>query len=143
MKKLLFIFVLLVTYAFGALNLQTASEAELMSIKGIGVKRAAAIIQYRKTHKIKDANDLKNIKGIDTQIVSNVENDVRNKSRKKVNANKKRTYKRDNTNLSKIKKDKAEKKLKDKKDRAEKKQKNKKEKAKKKLKEKKEKAAKK
>ncbi len=66
-----------------AINLNTASKEELMSIKGIGAKKAEAIIKYRKTHKIKSAEDLKNIKGIGDNIVNNVKKGIKNKSPKK------------------------------------------------------------
>ncbi|WP_390824777.1 ComEA family DNA-binding protein [Arcobacter lacus] len=72
MKKIVALFVLCGTLVFGAINLQTASKEELMSIKGIGEKKAEQIIEYRKTNTIKSADDLKNIKGFGDNIVSNV-----------------------------------------------------------------------
>lgn len=72
MKKIVALFALCGTLVFGAINLQTASKEELMSIKGIGEKKAEQIIEYRKTNTIKSADDLKNIKGFGDNIVSNV-----------------------------------------------------------------------
>ena len=60
------------SFLFAALDLQTASKQELMAIKGIGAKKAEKIISYRKTNKIKSADDLKNIKGFGPGIISNV-----------------------------------------------------------------------
>ncbi len=57
-----------------AIDFNTASKAELMKVKGIGPKKAEAIIQYRKTHKIKSINDLKNIKGFNSKTISKIKN---------------------------------------------------------------------
>ena len=46
-----------------------------MGIKGIGDKKADAIIEYRKTTTIKSADDLKNIKGFGDSIVNNIKSD--------------------------------------------------------------------
>ncbi|BAK74640.1 MAG: ComEA family DNA-binding protein [Arcobacter sp.] len=76
MKKIVALFALCGSLLFGAINLQTASKEELMSIKGIGEKKAEQIIEYRKTNKIKSPEDLKNIKGFGDSIVTNVEKNV-------------------------------------------------------------------
>ncbi|WP_422158254.1 ComEA family DNA-binding protein [Aliarcobacter butzleri] len=77
MKKIVALFALCGTLVFGAINLQTASKEELMSIKGIGEKKAEQIMEYRKTNTIKSADDLKNIKGFGDNIVANVkENNI-------------------------------------------------------------------
>jgi len=57
---------------FAAVNLQTASKDELMSIKGIGPVKADQIMKYRKSNKISSANDLQNIKGFGPGIIANV-----------------------------------------------------------------------
>ena len=61
-----------ISFVFASINLQTASKQELMSIKGIGPKKAQQIIKYRKTNTIKSADDLKNIKGFGEKLISNV-----------------------------------------------------------------------
>lgn len=77
MKKIFGLIALCGTFLFGAINLQTASKEELMSIKGIGEKKAEQIMEYRKTNTIKSAGDLKNIKGFGDNIVANVkENNI-------------------------------------------------------------------
>jgi len=50
MKKILFFMALSVSFLFSAINLQSASKDELMCIKGIGPKKAEAIIKYRKAN---------------------------------------------------------------------------------------------
>ena len=77
MKKIVALLMLCVSFMFAAINLQTATKEELMSIKGIGDKKADSIIEYRKTNKINEPEDLKNIKGFGNSIVSNVENDTK------------------------------------------------------------------
>jgi competence protein ComEA len=72
MKLVLALLLLCCSVLFGAINLQTASKEELMTIKGIGEKKAEQIIEYRKTNKISSPEDLKNIKGFGESIVSNV-----------------------------------------------------------------------
>jgi competence protein ComEA len=86
-KKVLLLFVFTAVSLF-AMNFQTASKEELMSIKGIGEKRAAAIMKYRKTHKIKSAADLKNVPGIGDEIADNAKRGIKNADKKVTKAKK-------------------------------------------------------
>lgn len=61
-----------VSFLFSAVNLQTASKNELMCIKGIGAKKADAIIKYRKSNKLKSADDLLKIKGFGKGLIAKV-----------------------------------------------------------------------
>ena len=61
-----------VSFLFSAINLQSASKDELMCIKGIGAKKAEAIIKYRKANKLKSADDLKDIKGFGAGLIAKV-----------------------------------------------------------------------
>lgn len=72
MKKVLVLLFLAVGVLFADINLQTANKKELMSIKGIGDKKAQAIIEYRKNNKINSADDLKNIKGFGPLLIANI-----------------------------------------------------------------------
>lgn len=47
MKKLLLALALLVSFAFGAVNPNTSTKKELMTLDGIGDKKAEEIIKYR------------------------------------------------------------------------------------------------
>jgi len=72
MKKIIVLLMLSVSFMFAALNLQTATKDELMSIKGIGPVKADRILKYRKSNTINSADDLQNIKGFGSKVISNV-----------------------------------------------------------------------
>jgi competence protein ComEA len=72
MKRFLLLVVFSLSFLFADMNLQTATKEELMAIKGIGEKKAVAIIKYRKTNKINSADDLINIKGFGPKLIGNV-----------------------------------------------------------------------
>ena len=57
MKKFVAILAIFGALFLGAMDLQTASKSQLMEIKGVGEKKADAIIEYRKTNTIKSAKE--------------------------------------------------------------------------------------
>lgn len=59
---------------FASMDFNSATKEELMSIKGIGEKKAQAIIDYRKSNKITKLDDLKKIKGFGDKLVSKIKN---------------------------------------------------------------------
>ena len=76
MKKILVMLAFSISF-LAAINIQKASKDDLMCIKGIGAKKAAAVLKYRKSHKLKSADDLLEIKGFGKALVKNVKNDVK------------------------------------------------------------------
>ncbi len=77
MHKLIFSFLLLVSIAFGAININKANSAQLQTINGIGPTKAAAIIKYRKTHGgFKSVDELVNVKGIGPKTVLKMKKQV-------------------------------------------------------------------
>jgi len=114
MKKILFM--LAITLSFlSAINVQKASKDDLMCIKGIGDKKASAIIKYRKSHTLKSAKDLLEIKGFGKALVKNVEKDIKavacggKKSTKKSSSKKKDSKKSSSKKSSNIKSNKRKK----------------------------------
>jgi len=77
MKKIFFFMAMSISLLFSAINVQTASKKELMCIKGIGEKKAEAILKYRKSHKLKSVEDLMELKGFGKVLVSNVKKDIK------------------------------------------------------------------
>jgi competence protein ComEA len=61
---------------FAAVNLNTATVAELSSIKGIGPSTAAKIVDYRKQHGFKDTREIMNIKGIGQKKYDKIKADL-------------------------------------------------------------------
>jgi competence protein ComEA len=61
-------------------KLNTATKAELMEIKGIGEKKADAIIKERRKGKFRSFKDFQRVAGVGEATARNVRNDVKVKS---------------------------------------------------------------
>ncbi|HIC91599.1 MAG TPA: helix-hairpin-helix domain-containing protein [Syntrophaceae bacterium] len=58
-------------------NINTATAEELMTLKGIGEKKAHAIIEYREAHgPFESIDDLKNVKGIGDKIFESIKSEI-------------------------------------------------------------------
>ena len=103
MNKILLFLLLSFTLLVASIDINKASKAELMQIKGIGAKKAQSIVEYRKKHgKFKSVNDLKNVKGVGAGIVKNVKNGTKNSTKKKATkTNKKSSSKKTSTSKTK------------------------------------------
>jgi len=63
--------------AFAAVNLNTASQAELETLKGVGPAKAAAILEYRKKNGgFKSVDDLNKVTGFGDKSVASLKSQV-------------------------------------------------------------------
>jgi competence protein ComEA len=80
MKTLFLIIVTLFALAgtaVAAVNINTASQAELESLQGIGPAKAKAIVDHRKKNgAFKSADDLQNVNGIGPATMKRLRKDV-------------------------------------------------------------------
>ncbi len=76
MKRLFLALLMAASFAFGAVNLNTADKKELMTLDGIGEKKAEQIIQYREKTPFTKPEDLKNIKGIGDKLFEKIKDKV-------------------------------------------------------------------
>ncbi len=67
--KILAIIVLGVSLLFGSVDINSASKSELMSLNGVGEKKADSIIKYRKGNCFKSVNGLTKVKGIGNKFM--------------------------------------------------------------------------
>ncbi|SEO85717.1 ComEA family DNA-binding protein [Nitrosovibrio sp. Nv6] len=80
MKNLLLLLVTLFAFtgaAYAAVNINTATQAELETLQGIGPAKAKAIIDHRKKKgSFKSPGDLENVKGIGPATMKRLRKDI-------------------------------------------------------------------
>ncbi|MDR0579365.1 MAG: helix-hairpin-helix domain-containing protein [Campylobacteraceae bacterium] len=77
MKKILFMLMLLVVSLFAKIDINSADAKALTAIKGLGEKKAEAIVEYRdKNGKFKSADDLLKVKGIGKKLLETIKEEV-------------------------------------------------------------------
>lgn len=81
--KILAMAVLVCSFVFGAVDINSANKSELMSLKGVGAKKAEAIVAYRKAHCFKKAKDLTAVKGIGPKFIAKNKGNIKVGSCKK------------------------------------------------------------
>lgn len=81
LKKIIFIFLATLAFsisAIAAVNINTASQAQLESLPGVGPVKAKEIINYRKKNgSFKSLNDLENVNGIGPKTVKDMRKDAK------------------------------------------------------------------
>ncbi len=58
-------------------EVNAATKAELMEIKGIGETKASAIIKERENGEFKSFDDLQRVKGVGEKMAQNIKDDVK------------------------------------------------------------------
>lgn len=77
MKKILSALFLGATWLLAAVNLNTATKEELMNVKGIGEKKAEAILEYRaKQGAFKSVEELAKVKGFGEKSVEKLKGEL-------------------------------------------------------------------
>lgn len=81
MKKLLLVIASLLAFsmtpAWAAVDINTATVAELEAVNGIGPKKAQAIVDYRKKNgAFKSVDDLENVKGLGKASIDKMRADL-------------------------------------------------------------------
>lgn len=92
MKKLLLIMASVIAFSIGpawaAVDINTATAAQLESVNGIGPKKAEAIVEYRKKNgPFKSVDDLENVKGLGKASIDKMRGELTVGKAKKVAAN--------------------------------------------------------
>lgn len=67
--KILTVIALTANLLFGAVDINTATIEELVTLEGIGNKKATKIIQYRETKCFENVDELAEVKGIKKKVV--------------------------------------------------------------------------
>jgi competence protein ComEA len=80
MKKIIFTLIAFLGLSFSAIaavNINTATEAELETLNGIGPAKAKAIVEYRKKQGgFKSIDELENVEGIGSKTLNNLRKDL-------------------------------------------------------------------
>ena len=80
MKRLFLILIMLLAFnggAYAIVNINTATQADLETLNGIGPAKAKAIVEYRKKNgAFKSPDELEKVKGIGPAIMKKVRKDI-------------------------------------------------------------------
>ena len=74
--RVLLIFSIFFISLFAKIDLNTATMEQLHSLKGIGHKKAVAILEYRKEHKFIKIEDIMKVKGIGKKMFEKIKSEI-------------------------------------------------------------------
>lgn len=74
--KILAVITLASALLLGAVDINNATKEELMALKGLGEKKADAVIEYRKQNCFKDIDALTEVKGIGPKFIETNKKDL-------------------------------------------------------------------
>lgn len=95
MKFLALFLTFAIGFLFAAVNINTATKKELESLKGIGTKKAEAIIEYRKVTPFKTIEDLKKVVGISDKLFDSIKSQISVEGETKIEKQEKKPAKKD------------------------------------------------
>ncbi len=75
--KILLVLTMLMSFLWAAIDINTASKKELISLKGIGPRKAEAIISYRQGKCFKTVESLMLVKGIGVKTFEKNRNNLK------------------------------------------------------------------
>jgi len=81
--RFLVLVLMTVSFVFGSVDINTASAEELTSLKGIGDKKAEAIIAYRTKNCFRSVHEMVNVKGIGRKFLEKNKTNLKASSCKK------------------------------------------------------------
>lgn len=76
MKKIVLMLMLSLSFIFALTDLNHASKDELMSIKGIGEKKAQRIIEFREKKRFNSVQELNEVKGFGSKLINKIKDKV-------------------------------------------------------------------
>ncbi|RAX57575.1 DNA-binding protein [Helicobacter monodelphidis] len=77
MRKILLFLFCLSSFIFAAININTATKEELVKLKGIGEKKAEAIIEYRTQQgAFKSIEEIQKVRGIGPKQFESIKNEI-------------------------------------------------------------------
>ena len=76
MKRIILIVFLFCGFLSAEVNINTATQKELMSLSGIGESKAKAIVEYRSKTKFKKIEDIMQVPGIGKAIFEKIKKDI-------------------------------------------------------------------
>ena len=77
MKKVILILTIFVVSLFAKIDINKADMKELHSLKGIGHKKAVAIMEYRKQHPFTKIEDIMKVKGIGKKLFEKIKDEIK------------------------------------------------------------------